>query len=136
MVDPFSKYCWTASLFKKSAKAVSNTFRIAFGTFDSPFILYIDNGKEFCNTGVSDICNEFNIRHVKGRERCPRIQGQAERCNQALKYMIRSTLRTKGMEGKWTEVRERITYSYNNLRHSTTAQMPTNLVLVDQFMEL
>ena len=39
-----------------------------------------------------------------------------------------STLRTKGMVGRWTEVRERITYSYNNLRHSTTAQTPTNLV--------
>ena len=39
-----------------------------------------------------------------------------------------STLRTKGMVGRWTEVRERITYSYNNLRHSTTAQIPTNLV--------
>ena len=42
--------------------------------------------------------------------------------------MIGSTLRTKGMVGRWTEVRERITYSYNNLRHSTTAQIPTNLV--------
>ena len=42
--------------------------------------------------------------------------------------MIGSTLRTKGMVGRWTEVRERITYSYNNLRHYTTAQIPTNLV--------
>ena len=42
--------------------------------------------------------------------------------------MIVSTLRTNGMEGIWTEVRERIAYLYNNLRHSTTAQIPTNQV--------
>ena len=42
--------------------------------------------------------------------------------------MIGSTLRTKGMVGRWTEIRKRITYSYNNLRHYTTAQIPTNLV--------
>ena len=69
---------------KKSALAVSNTFRNMFSTFGSPFILHTDNGKEFCNTSVSDICNEFNIRHVKGRARCPWIQGRVERCNQAL----------------------------------------------------
>ena len=42
--------------------------------------------------------------------------------------MIVSTLRTNGMEGIWTEVRERIAYSYNNLRHYTTVQIPTNQV--------
>ena len=42
--------------------------------------------------------------------------------------MIGSTLRTNGMEGIWTEVRERIAYSYNNLRHYTTVQIPTNQV--------
>ena len=42
--------------------------------------------------------------------------------------MIGYTLRTKGMVGRWTEIRKRITYSYNNLRHYTTAQIPTNLV--------
>ncbi|KKO73676.1 hypothetical protein AAJ76_3210001917 [Vairimorpha ceranae] len=41
--------------------------------------------------------------------------------------MIGSTLRTKGMVGRWTEIRERITYSYNNLRHSNAAQTPMNL---------
>ena len=82
MIDLFSKYCWTAVLFEKSALAVSNTFRNVFGTFGSPFIFHTDNGKEFCNTSVSDICNEFNIRHVKDRARCPRTQGQVERCNQ------------------------------------------------------
>ena len=82
MIDLFYRYCRTAALFEKSALDVSNTFRNMFSTFGSPFILHTDNGKEFCNTCVSDICNEFNIRHVKDRARCPRTQGQVERCNQ------------------------------------------------------
>ena len=123
-------------MFEKGALSVSNTFRNVFSTFGSPFILHTDNGKEFCNTGVSDICNEFNIRHVKGRARCSRIQGRVERCNQTLKYMIGSTLRTKGMAGRWTEVRERIACSHNDLRHSTTAQTPTNLVFCRPIHEI
>ena len=47
MIDLFYKYCRTAALFKKSAKAVSNTFRNMFSTFGSPFILHTDNGKNF-----------------------------------------------------------------------------------------
>jgi len=47
-------------------------------------ILQTDNGKEFRNIKVTELCGEFQIRHVYGRPRHPQNQGQVERANQTL----------------------------------------------------
>ncbi|WUR03439.1 reverse transcriptase [Vairimorpha necatrix] len=76
---------------------VGNAFETLFRTFGPCFILHTDNGREFVNQVLVDLCQKYEIRYVRG---------------------------TKNIMGQWTKVREEVTWSYNNLRHSTTRQTP------------
>ncbi|KAF9748558.1 Gag-Pol polyprotein, partial [Nosema granulosis] len=115
MVDSFSKYMWTVPLKEKSASAVVPAIRTIFMTFGPSFLLNSDNGREFCNEPMKFMLEEFNVRHVRGRARCPWIQGQVERANQTIKWMIGSRLLTLNTPGRWISVRESSTYSYNHM---------------------
>ncbi|WUR04298.1 putative integrase-like protein [Vairimorpha necatrix] len=130
VVDSFTKFCWTVPLYVKSSISEGNAFETLFRTFNPCFILHTHNGREFVNQVLDDLCQKYEIRHVRGRARCSWIQGQKERCNQIIKWMIASTLRTKNTLGQWTKVREEVTWSYNNLRHSTTRQTPFSLIIM------
>ncbi|KAF9761419.1 Pro-Pol polyprotein [Nosema granulosis] len=124
MVDSFSKYMWTVPLKVKSASAVVPAIRTIFMTFGPIFLLHSDNGREFCNELMTLMLEEFQVRHVRGRARCPRIQGQVERANQTIKWMFGSRLLSLNTPGKWTNVRESATHSYNHMRHGTTSNIP------------
>lgn len=124
MVDSFSKFMWTVPLIDKSASTVVPAIKTIFMTYGQSFLLHSDNGKEFCNSSMRDMLETFNVRHVRGRARCPWIQGQVERANQTIKWMIGSKLLSLNTPGKWSQVREDVTHAYNNMRHSTTANTP------------
>ncbi|KAG0438249.1 Pol polyprotein [Dictyocoela muelleri] len=93
-------------------------------SFGPSFLLHSDNGREFCNEQMTFMLEEFQVRHVRGRARCPWIQGQVERANQTIKWSIGSRLLSLNTPGKWTNVREPATYTYNHMRHSTTSNTP------------
>ncbi|KAG0436116.1 SCAN domain-containing protein 3 [Dictyocoela muelleri] len=124
VVDSFTKFSWTIPLKNNASSIVSNALETLFRTFGPCFILHTDNGREFVNQTIEELCRKYEIRHVRGRSRCPWIQGQVERCNQTIKWMIASTLITRGIMGQGNKVREEITWVYNNLRHATTRQTP------------
>lgn len=129
VIDSFSKFMWTVPLRDKSGGAVVPAIRSIFVTNGIPLILHTDNGKEFCNDLMMNMLDEFEVRHVRGRARCPWIQGQVERANQTIKWAIASMLMSLELPGKWSCVREDATYSYNMIRHSTTGNSPFNLFL-------
>lgn len=60
----------------------------------SSSLLHTDNGLELCNQLLLKMLEEFNLRHVRGRARCPWIQWQVESANPAIKWMIGSMLMT------------------------------------------
>lgn len=129
VIDSFSKFMWTVPLRDKSGGAVVPAIRSIFVTNGIPLILHTDNGKEFCNDLMMNMLDEFEVRHVRGRARCPWIQGQVERANQTIKWAIASMLMSLELPGKWSCVREDATYSYNMIRHFTTGNSPFNLFL-------
>ncbi|XP_029655381.1 uncharacterized protein LOC115229103 [Octopus sinensis] len=96
--------------------------------FGKPLILHTDNGKEFVNERISRLCDEYKIKHVRGRARCPWVQGQVERLNQSLKYMLSSTCLSENLDYKWISIIDRITSSYNSTVHSTTSFAPFRIM--------
>ena len=92
MVDSFLKFAFTFALKDKSSSSVYKAFRTVFRTFGAPIILHTDNGKEFVNTLVTGLCEEFQVKHVRGRACCPWIQGQVERLNKTFKHKLSLTL--------------------------------------------
>lgn len=66
---------WTMSLREKTARAVVPAIKSIIMVLGPPFLLHTDNGTEFCNETMTNMLSEFEIRHVRGRARCPWIQG-------------------------------------------------------------
>ncbi|KAG0441054.1 SCAN domain-containing protein 3, partial [Dictyocoela muelleri] len=65
-LDSFSKFAWTFALKSKTAEEVNKSIEYVFLTFKPPLILHTDNGKEFVNQKMKDLCNKFNEVHVRG----------------------------------------------------------------------
>jgi transposase InsO family protein len=73
--------------FKTFIKRIHNEFETITKKVRS------DNGSEFKNTRVDDLCDEFGIRHQFSAKYTPQSNGLDERKNRTLIDMTRSMLR-------------------------------------------
>ena len=85
-----------------------------------------DNGKEFVNKHIRELCEEFAIIHVRGRPRHPQNQGQAERANQTLVRKLSKAL-FKIEEERWVVALDEIVYKYNTRIHRATNRTPLSI---------
>ena len=76
MIDSFSKFAAIRLLKAKTAKEVGLLIKEIFYFIGPPKKLHSDNGKEFKNKILRDICDEFHTIQIFGRARAPWIQGQ------------------------------------------------------------
>jgi transposase InsO family protein len=72
--------------FKTFIKRIHNEFQTTIKKVRS------DNGSEFKNTRVDDLCDEFGIRHQFSAKYTPQSNGLLERKNRTLIDMARSML--------------------------------------------
>jgi transposase InsO family protein len=94
-VDDFTKYTWVFFLVDKSD--VFATFKTFIKRIHNKFETTIkkvrsDNGSEFKNTRVDDLCDKFGIRHQFSTKYTPQSNGLVERKNRTLINMARSML--------------------------------------------
>lgn len=120
IIDSLIKFMWTIPLKEKAGRSVAPAIRKIFMINRPPLIFHTDNGREFCNDLMTNMLDEFKIINVRRRARCPWSQGQIERANQTIKWMIVSMLLSLEMPGKCTSIREDATCSYNMVFHATT----------------
>jgi transposase InsO family protein len=87
IVDDFSRYTWVAFLvdksdvfdiFKSFIKRVQNEFETTIKKVRS------DNGSEFKNTRVDELCDEYGIKHQFSTKYTPQSNGLVERKNKTL----------------------------------------------------
>ena len=126
IVDVFSKYCFTRPLTNKSASIVSTNLVELFYIFGPPKIIQSDNGKEFTNSTLSDVCSEWKILQKFSRPRHPQSQGQVERLNQTICRLLQKNL-LHNEQKKWIEIISKITFNYNATVHSATKKSPFQL---------
>jgi transposase InsO family protein len=95
IVDDSTRYTWVVFLvdksdvfatFKSFIKRVHNEFETTIKKVRS------DNGSEFKNTRVDDLCDEFGIRLQFSAKYTPQLNGLVERKNRTLIDMERSML--------------------------------------------
>jgi transposase InsO family protein len=83
--------------------------------------LQSDNGKEFTNSEIKDLCERYNVMHVHGRVRHPQTQGQVERLNQTITRSLSKHIEANGEEAKeacWIKYIDKVVYDYNIAVHS------------------
>jgi len=94
-VDDFTRYTWVAFLsdksdaydiFKLFIKRMQNEYETTIKKVRS------DNGSEFKNTRVDELCDELGIKHHISAKYTPQSNGLVERKNRTLIDMARSML--------------------------------------------
>ena len=95
IVDDFTRYTWVFFLvdrsdmfrtFKLFVKGIHNEFETTIKKVRS------DNGSEFKNTRIDELCDEFRIRHQFSVKYTPQSNDLVERKNRTLTDMARSML--------------------------------------------
>jgi len=117
IVDDFTRYTWVFFLvdksdifatFKSFAKRVHNGFKTTIKRVRS------DNGSEFKNTRIDELCSEFGIRHQFSAKYTPQSNGLVERKNRTLIVMARSMLSEYNVSHSFWAEAINITYYYSN----------------------
>ena len=121
IIDCYSKYAWAFPVERRSGEVYEDIFRTLFRLEGAPAILQTDNGREFNNQLLKNLCIEFNILLVFGRVRHPQSQGQVERFNQTLK---RRLTKAAGEELGWLSQIDEVVYQYNLTEHRATKRTP------------
>jgi transposase InsO family protein len=119
IVDDFSRYTWvfflhdksdTFDLFKSFVKRVYNEFDFKIKRVRS------DNGNEFKNTRVDELCDDLGIKHQFSAKYTSQSNDIVERKNRTLIEMARSMLNEYDVsEAFWAEAINTACYSSNRL---------------------
>jgi transposase InsO family protein len=84
--------------FKSFVKGIHNEFEITIKRVRR------DNGSEFKNTRIDELCDEFRIRHHFSAKYTPQSNGLVKRKNRTLIDMTRSMLSEYNMsQSFWTD---------------------------------
>ena len=92
-VDHFSKYKWTELIPNKEAQTVSHKLELIFNSFRPPVHFQSDNGKEFQNSEINNLCRRMNIKQIHGRPYYPQSQGVVEKLNDLIARSLNASLR-------------------------------------------
>ena len=123
IVDHFSKFAWARGLKNKSAQSVAFALQDIILQEGSPEKLASDNGGEFDNALIAQLCAEREIDQRFGSPYEPRSQGLVERFNKTLKEKINRYLADHSSM-MYIDKLQFIVFSYNTQKHSTTGEKP------------
>lgn len=135
VIDIFTKFVYLFPLKHKGAsqpneRNTSNDIPFVlnklFLSGDVPDILHSDQGTEFRNRAVNDVCVEFGVRQIFGQAYSPQTQGFVENKNKQIKALINAYFVKYG-KATWYYILDRIAYTINNSKHFVTGYTPMQL---------
>jgi hypothetical protein len=87
--DHLTKYVLLKPLTHKRAEEVAYILLDIFTIFGAPCILQSDNGREFVNKVIEELCSTWEeLKIVHGKPRHSQSQGSVERANQDVENML------------------------------------------------
>ena len=99
-----------------------------------PAILQSDNGGEFVSTIIRNLMPKLGIKLINGSPYSPTTQGQVERFNRTLKFLLRKEIQIEISNNNFTVVEdwaniliERVIDSYRHKVHRSLARTPWEL---------
>ena len=118
-IDYFTRFVATRLIDRKDMHSVTKAMSAWFSEGHIPETLISDNGKEFVNSEMENMCKKYGIEHVK-------VGVESHRSNERVERII-GTLREyyiKNKEEKLEIKIKEITKAYNNTYHSTIGCTP------------
>lgn len=121
-VDSFSRFTVLVALKDKTAKSVGRAIiDHIICPHESPRVLLSDNGTEFNNAVLQEICTEFKIEKCNIVPYSPASNGKVERCNKRILDVLRYITSARDTWDDWVQS---IACSINAAIHSTTNESP------------
>jgi len=122
--DHLTKFVILRPLRHKSAETVANVLLDIFTLFGAPAILQSDNGREFINKIISELCTMWkDLKIVHGKPRHSQSQGSVERANQDIENMLATWLQDNKTK-KWSNGLQFVQLMKNRAYHHGTKHSP------------
>lgn len=115
IIDELSRYIWITS--NVNLKQVHRHLKRFFLTNGIPKKLIVDNGPEFRNKNIIELCNNFGIHKINIAAYHPQSNGVCERVIGTVKSQLEKTFDF-----------DYAAYNYNHSIHSTTKRMPITVL--------
>jgi len=113
----------------KQSEQVAYELEKLFFMFGFPKTLHSDNGGEFRNKNMENLCKRHKKKFVHGAPRNPSTQGQVERNNSTIKVNITNIVKEKGIQpNKWCQVVHEAAYKKNISLHRAIQKTPYYVV--------
>ena len=123
VVDHLTGYPIAVPIPNKEASTVVDAFyEKVILEHSAPNIILSDNGKEFANETMAQLCDAFNIKHSFTSPYMPQSNGKTENFNKFLKASIRK-LCQEDKQG-WDQVLGQILMAYRCCPHTSTGESP------------
>ena len=127
LIDCFTKKIFLAPMKKKDKHHSAQAFESIFKTFDEfPLNIVTDGGKEFFNSSVHKVFQNYGINHYKTPTRTKWKASMAERAIQTIKNRLQKyfVLKKKHI---WLDVIQQVAENYNSTPHSSHKLPPQDV---------
>ena len=122
-VDHFSRFVVLAPLKTKSAIEVAHAFITnIICQFTTPKVLLSDNGSEFRNQIIEEICRQYGIKQTFVAAYHPASNGLVERANRKILEVLRPIV--SSMQENWQDWLPYVAASINSSINSSTGKSP------------
>ena len=131
IVEYLSKFTWGFPLKTKSAEEITKHLTNFVCTYGPPKCIISDQGKEFINSTVQELCNRLEIIKRTTSPYNPRANGQTERTNQTITRLL--IKHCDENPESWPETLNITLLAYNTSIHSSTNKTPFELLFGRKF---
>ena len=127
IIDHHSKLCGSYLLETKNAEEIYKNLCDFISHYGPPKLLQCDNGKEFSNSLINQLCNELNIKLIHSKPRHPQTNGAIERLHREIKKGLLIDKLTKKDKYNIKIAIINVVFSHNNTTNRTTKYKPIEL---------
>ena len=125
IVDALTKHLVLRLLPNKKAKSVAKEFSAFMMEYGTPKEVLTDNGLEFCNSLIRELCRRVNVKHNKTTVYFPQCNGLAEQINKTIQnYMRRAVVASQREVRDIADLLLPIQYTYNTSIHTSIRLSP------------
>jgi hypothetical protein len=129
IIEYLSKYPWIVPVKSKSAQETARHLFKYISIFGAPKVIISDEGKEFVNEVIQNLCQLTNIDKRITSPYNPQADGMAEKHMHTFANVIRKCMNEMNLEKElWVQMIPFAEMAYRSKIHSTTKKTPFFLV--------
>ncbi len=127
----FSRFCILQPIPNKKAETIASAlFEKVICVFSTPKTIITDNGPEFNNAILAEICRLFKIKKVNIHAYKPESNGVVERLNRKVITCLRTFINPHSIS--WDTWIPHVTSALNTQINSATGETPHNILFEDK----